>query len=479
LNDYHIYTNIPEAAQTWVRFIEQFNLRPTWLFSLEGDSSQTGEEPLILSEFGNWGLPALSEMTRDGEPEWFDLGPWWSSWDGTPGFPHEVQKRFEALGLKAIWSDYDSFAEATQWHQFAALKFEIETMRRQPALAGYVITELTDIYWESNGLLDFYRRPKVYHDQFSQFNTPDVIVPQLTRWAYWDDEITQVALHVSHYSPVDWGYAHLITVFGEDQKSWPIPPTARGEVRALGDFFGRPSLAEKTELQFLKAELDDGKGQILAQSSTPILVLPSASRRAAYMLPLNFVDSGTVDMASGLGDDLHELGYKVYSAEDARLCIADTVNADLLNWVAQGGDLLFLSEKQNPFIFQQGRGGAYSGNWMTSFSWLRPGVYERLKAVTSPVSLPFEGIMPSSVFVGLPVNDPAYQRDFLAGQITGWVGHPAPHTVQFRYGHGRVIMTSYALKDHLLTHPAATAMLHDLIDYLASDACDPALTLKG
>ncbi|MEO8397124.1 MAG: hypothetical protein ABI700_29285, partial [Chloroflexota bacterium] len=368
---------------------------------------------------------------------------------------------------------------ATQWHQFAALKFEIETMRRQPALAGYVITELTDIYWESNGLLDFYRRPKVYHEQFSQFNTPDVIVPQLTRWAYWDDEITQVALHVSHYSAVDWGYAHLITVFGEDQKSWPVPSMARGDVRALGDFFGRPSFVEKTELQFLKAELDDGKGQILAQSSTPILVLPSASRRAAYTLPLNFVDSGAVDMTSGLGDDLHELGYKVYSAEDARLCIADTVNADLLNWVAQGGDLLFLSEKQNPFIFQQGRGGAYSGNWMTSFSWLRPGVYQRLQAVTSPVSLPFEGIMPSSVFVGLPVNDPAYQRDFLAGQITGWVGHPVLHTVQFRYGRGRVIMTSYALKDHLLTHPAATAMLHDLIDYLASDACDPALTLKG
>jgi hypothetical protein len=304
-----------------------------------------------------------------------------------------------------------------------------------------------------------------------------VIVPQLSRWAYWDDEIAQVALHVSHYSAADWSSAHLIAVFGEDQKSWSIPALARGDVRSLGDFFGRPSPTERTELQYLKAELDDGSGQIVAQSSTPILVLPAASRRAAYTQPLNFVDSDAVDMTSGLGDDLHELGYNIYAEEKARLCVADTVNTDLLDWVAQGGDLLFLSDGANPFIYQQGRGGAYGGNWMTSFSWLRPGIFKRLP-VTSPLSLPFEGITPKGVFVGLPLTDPAYQRDFLAGQVTGWIGHPALHTVQFRYGRGRVIMTSYPLKDNLLQHPVAAAMLHDLIDYLASDSCDPALTLK-
>ena len=477
LNDYHTYANIPEAAKDFAHFIEQFSLRPAWSFSLEGDSAASGSEPIILSEFGNWGLPALDEMTREGEPDWFKLGPWWSSWDGDPGFPHDAQKRFHALGLNAIWPDYDSFAEATQWHQFAALKIEIETMRRYQSLAGYVITELTDIYWESNGLLDFYRRPKVYHDQFSQFNTPDVIVPELKRWAYWDDEIVLADLHVSHYSAANWSNAHLITVFGEDQKSWPLPTLARGDVREIGDFFGKPSPVEQTEFQFLKAEVDDGSGQIVAQSSTPILVLPSASRRAAYTQPVYWADSKRVEMASHLADDLAELGYQAYSGDDAQLFIADKVDADILDWVAQGGDLLFLSEKQNPFIYQQGRGGAYSGNWMTSFSWLRPGVYQRLQ-VTSPLSLPFEGITPQSVFVGLPLTDPAYQRDFLAGQITGWVGHPALHTVQFRYGRGRVIMTSYRLKDNLAQHPAAVAMLHDLIDYLASDACAPALTLK-
>src|SRR4051812_40297666 len=37
------------------------------------------------------------------------------------------------------------------------LEYEIEAMRRYSAIAGYVITELTDAHWESNGLLDMRR----------------------------------------------------------------------------------------------------------------------------------------------------------------------------------------------------------------------------------------------------------------------------------------------------------------------------------
>ena len=39
-------------------------------------------------------------------------------------------------------------------------------MRREPTLAGYVITEMHDCHWESNGLLDMRRNPRVFHDVF-------------------------------------------------------------------------------------------------------------------------------------------------------------------------------------------------------------------------------------------------------------------------------------------------------------------------
>jgi hypothetical protein len=112
---------------------------------------------------------------------------------------------------------------------------------------------------------------------------------------------------------------------------------------------------------------------------------------------------------------------------------------------------------------------------MTSFSWLRPGSYRRL-TVASPVTLPFIDVMPLYVILGLPMGDSAYHQDILAGQVTGWIGHPAAHTIQFRYGQGRVLMTTYRLKDRLSYHPVAVAMLHDLVDHLTSDACQPVLT---
>ncbi|HVU11039.1 MAG TPA: glycoside hydrolase family 2 TIM barrel-domain containing protein [Phototrophicaceae bacterium] len=465
LNDYHIYTNIPDAASDFVRFVEQFALRPAWLFSLTGDGSPTGEEPLLLSEFGNWGLPALSEMTRNGEPKWFDLIAWWSPWEGEPGIAHGAQERFKAYGLDQIWPDYDSFAEATQWHQFAALKFEIETLRRQQEIQGYVITELTDIYWESNGLLDFYRRPKVFHEQFSQFNTLDVIAPKLERWAYWEGEKLEAAAHVSHYSGVDWSGARFQIRLG-DAVTGTLPPLKRGDVHKIDDFDWTVPESRQTQLQSLDVEISDNSGKLLAQSHTPILVLPSSYRQAVYRQPISYAGD-TLDI-------LTQLGYQVASGT---LCVADQVDAALLDWVAQGGDLLHLCDGANPFLFRFNRNGAYSGNWMTSFNWLRPGVYQRLQGVSNPLSLPFEGITPQGVFVNLPVDNPAYHGDFLAGQVTGWVGHPALHTVQFRYGKGRVITTTYRLKN--TQHPAAVAMLHDLIDYLASDKCDPNLTLKA
>jgi hypothetical protein len=111
---------------------------------------------------------------------------------------------------------------------------------------------------------------------------------------------------------------------------------------------------------------------------------------------------------------------------------------------------------------------------MSSFSWLRPGIYQRLQ-VDNPLTLPFKDVMPQGVILGLPANDPAVQQDFLAGQISGWLRHPALHTVQFRYGSGRVIMTTYPLKETVSYHPVAVAMLHDLVDHLKSDQCQPML----
>lgn len=499
IDDFHIYANIPDAAYTFEQEMDQFSLRPLWTYSTYGDTERSGQEPLILSEFGNWGLPSLKSLRDpDGsDPAWFELGPWWSGWEGEPGWPGGVETRFQQFGLNAIWPDYEAFATATQWHQYAALKFEIEAMRRQPQLAGYVVTELSDIYWESNGLLDFKRQPKAYHDCFSMFNRADVLVARPNRYSAWSNEAVDVELYASHYGATNWGADNIL--------EWQLPepkkqlhkvqvgalPTA--QVSSLGYFkLTVPATAQLQTTKFV-AKLSDPAGKELTCNELEILTLPDFNRQPLYQgqvtvvtpMPLQTaVQSGSADtqaqtaVLGSFASELRNLGYAVSTVLTTQTGLAVTTypNAQLLKWVREGGDLLYISSGPGPFYWVQVRGGAYSGNWMSNFSWLRPGVHRRLQ-VANPLGMAFREVMPKHTILGLPITQPEAQPDFLAGMVGGWVNHPSVHTVQFRYGKGRVVMTTFALEKALLEKkdPVAVAMLHDLVEYLGSVECNPTL----
>jgi hypothetical protein len=502
LDDFHIYANIPEHAEQFEHFVEQFGLRPLWSYSNTGDAQRTGQEPIILSEFGNWAMPSLDQF-NGAEADWFALGAWWSPFDGEPGYAAGVLQRFDALGLRALWPDYEAFATASQWHGFHALKFEIEAMRRQPGIQGYVITELSDIYWESNGLLDFARNPKVFHERFSEFNAADVIIPQLKRHAYWDDEIAKLGLYLSHYSQHDWSQVRVtLSNDGEQLAETILEGVQRAEVRRVGRLKWRMPKTENPRPTTLSFEAESSETRI--KNEVSVLLLPAHQRQAAYSGAVSvllqpersgmFADlapSSTASPSGGLqnlwGEEdsalstpykiFGQLGYQTHNALNAetRLLITDHPDTEMLRWVRDGGDMLYLcSTPGSPFFWWQSRGGTYSGNWITSFSWLRPEIHPRLN-VSNPLSLPFTDIIPVGVILGLPVTDAAVQGDFLGGQFSGWLHHPALHTVQFRFGKGRVIMTTYRIKETLHYHPIAAAMLHDLVDHLTSAACHPVL----
>lgn len=500
LDDFHFYTNIPDAAGLWAKGLESFANRPLWTYSAFGDAERTGKEPLILSEFGNWGLPTLGGLRKNGtDPGWFDIGPWWSPWDGEPGWPRGVEERFACYGLDAIWKDYDTFAVASQWHQYHAMKYEIETMRRLPAVAGYVITEFTDAYWESNGLLDFERGVKAYHDLFAQVNGPDVLVMQPERYSAWSGDSLRLKLFVSHYSKGTWQATRVVSDNSDGSNSdaqtiAPIPDVQPGQVVALNIVKATLPTVEKSEAVELAMHVEASNGRVLTRNSIEVLVLPTSAQKAAYtgsvfVPPASQFEttfSDEEDTAQPLGLALKAIGYRVESrlTSGIELVISNRVDSAQLAWIQDGGSLLYISEGIGPFYWHMSRNGAYSGNWMSSFNWLRPGVHARLGDVVNPLRLPFGKVAPNGVIVGLPVEDAQIHNDLLAGQFSGWIGHFAPHTVAFRYGAGKVIMTTYSLHESLATmtggidsaDPVAVAMTHDLVDYLIK--CDPVLRGK-
>lgn len=481
LDDWHTYTNIPDAAQVFAHTVEQLNMRSLWTYSSHGDSQRRGDEPIILSEFGNWGLASVAPyLEKDGsEPGWFDLGPWWSGWDGEPGWMKGVLGRFARLGLGRIFGSFDDFATATQWHQYHAIKFEIETMRRLPELMGYVITEFTDCYWEGNGLLDFTRRPKAYHDVLRYFNAEDVIVPELRQHSLWAGETLEMRVHGSHFAPGDWANAKLVTSTGGETAETAIDNVPRAGVQLLETQSWPTTPVEKATLKILDLRLLDRNGAELAHNTASALVLPEPAQRAAYHAPVAVVNQRDSwdNSPDPLIAALQSTGYASGAAlERAQLAVTAAPTPELLSWVRDGGNLLFLCQGASPFFWAQSRGGAYSGNWMTCWTWIDPKIHARLAySQLNPLKMPFIHIMPRFTITDLPVENANYHGDFFAGQVTGWVGHPAIHTTQFRYGAGKVIMTTFALAEVIGKDPVGTAMLHDLIDHLASEGCNPAL----
>ncbi|MGH9533471.1 MAG: glycoside hydrolase family 2 protein, partial [Terriglobales bacterium] len=221
LADFHNYNSIPDHAAAWNHFVRAFAGRPKWLFSPYGDARPTGQEPLVLSEFGNWGLPLLPAR----KPWWFARG-----FNGNPiTIPGGVDRRLRQSALGAVFPSYAALARATEGHEWQALRFEIESLRLQPSIQGYVITELTDVNWESNGLMTMWRRPKIFASQLAALQRPVIVIAQPDRPDYAPGATARLRLTVCNESPQ--AFTGGTIVLGGHR--WPVPPVARGTVRQV------------------------------------------------------------------------------------------------------------------------------------------------------------------------------------------------------------------------------------------------------
>ena len=231
IDDYHQYYSIPDNADRWDKWVADFATRPAWSFSSHGDATRTKQEPLVVSEFGNWGLPELPKEL-----------PWWFArdFDGrTITRPAGLFDRFHGLGFDRVFRDYPTLARETQWRQFYSLKHEIESMRRLAPIQGYVITEFTDINWEANGLMDMWRRPKAYADRLAAIQQEDVLLPSTPVRNVSGGEQVTLTVDLSHYSGriPGKGVAGLAWTYNDREGGLAnfVPP-ARGQVGRAGVF---------------------------------------------------------------------------------------------------------------------------------------------------------------------------------------------------------------------------------------------------
>lgn len=497
LEDFHIYFQIPDHYHKWNSWVKDFSQHPCWTFSSHGDAERTGEEPLLVSEFGNWGLPTLKDLLTEygEEPTWFRTGM-------DIAVPHGVQRRFDRFRLDEIFGSYDAFAIATQWQQYFALKHQIEEMRRYPSISGYVITEFTDLHWEANGLLNIWRKPKVFHQYLQQFQQDDVVHAAWNRLNYWEGDLCRVPVLLSHWSKrdirgytVEWniselGVSGIITDVAIDV----------ADAREVGCInFVVPPLAESVRSR-LHLRLRDGEGRIVARNTQYLSFFPTAFRRPLLKnSPLWVYDPHDI---WDLEERLVDAGYTVLrnweeNGQTPKYAVVSRIDENVARFMEQGGHVLCLVRSPGdiePAITARTgirvrdrrariddrlkEKNPWEGDWISNFSWIKhDSVFERIPRTTdSPLSgelldMQYYRVVPNQILLGW--NQEREFSDIQAGMVVGWVHAPATLMAQCRWGTGKLVVTTLKLESAFGDDPVATVLLHNLVGYLGASRFRP------
>jgi hypothetical protein len=458
--DYHTYAAIPDHAEDFDRFVADLARRPGWLFSPYGDASPKGDEPLLLSEFGNWGLP---HIPRD--------KPWWFSRPGSEmTTPEGIEQRYADYQYSALFPALDALTAASQWHEFASLKYEIESLRSHPEIQGYVITEFTDVNWESNGLLDIWRNPKAFAEALGKLQRDDALTLSAEKSNYWEGENVAVKISLSHYSPGALAGASLVwRVDGtplQGTLSLPnLPPaavTSAGKVQFAAP--STPAAARKS----LRIELFS-QGKSLAENSLTFSVYPVRKPE----LPPTVAFHDPAGKLRRLVNEMRARNYLAPSGSEALpVLIASTFDTEVKQRLQAGGLVILLaSDRQTlaPGLEIVPRAGSdYEGNWICDFLWLHNSQppFAEIGFDAMP-GFETQAATPTAVVQGVP---PANFSDVLAGMFYGWIHANVGVLVQAKCGKGTLLICTFSLATTYGSDPYATALLDTLVNYVVSQA---------
>ena len=456
LDDFHAYRGIPERRAAWDAWVEEFAGRPSWTFSPYGDAERTGEEPLVVSEFGNWGLPDMTDaMGADGtDPWWAEAG---SEWAFGAAHATGVVARFARLGLADVFGSWQDFVEATQRQQLLATRYQIGSLRRRPEIAGYVLTQLSDVQWEANGLFDMGRRPRAFAEELALINGPSCVVlrPAAYSCAAGDDiDVTvDVVPPPGVNASSDERWTVVLTAPGALPLAVDVTPGQRTGLTARLAMRSEPGTAE------VRAELHVD-GALRARDAADIAVMPGLTPRTR-----------AVRAADGtLTAWLHEID--VPTVEQDRpdvLLVTRRFDEPAQAHARAGGRVLVVAEDSDAL------GGAFAapllarlspregdGDWVPRFDWIRR--HGPLAALPGGplLDLAYEQVIGELVIDFLPA--PLRPAHLHSAVFAGWLQHRASTTITVPWSSGSVTITTFRLRAPGGRDAAAAALARALLD---------------
>jgi hypothetical protein len=474
LEDFHWYKVLPDHAPGWDEWVADFARRADWVWYEDYARNRRPDLPLVASEFGNWGLPDPAAIQEQGgEPWWFETG---HDWGEGIVYPHGVEHRFHACGLGALYPAYADFARDSQAHMARSLHYAISTMRLHDPIAGYIVTEATDVHWECNGMLTMQRAPKHLLDPvLKEINQDNVVVLRPQAWSGRPGDTLQVDVQTKGVDgPGTRG--RVLWEAGD----------AHGEVAPPGGAIPVP--LDAPGIVTLSARWQAADGSLLAANRVELAcVAPPVPSN-----PVHIADD------AGLAAVLANLGYAVTSGEPLPdpatgvTVVARIYTRALEAYVQQGGRFVLLADTGAiaPAVLSAGAISTaapaleavrlpvgqivprahtvWEGDWANSFAWLRKqGPFASLPG--GPLlEMEWEPLMPESVLTGLPPW--ILHAHSWAGLAVGWIHRPVSLLTVIPWGSGRIAMTTFRLDDGTLgANAIAQTLFAGLIGLLGDE----------
>jgi len=469
IDDFHQYYSMPDHVDLWDRWLAELSSRPSWTFSPYGDAVRTGQEPLVVSEFGNWGLPKLPDRL-----------PWWFNVSfGERGVtkPAGVIDRFHDYGFDKLFGSFNELAEETQRHQFISLKHEIESIRSYASLQGYVITGITDVHWEVNGLLDMWRNEKLYVKDLANIQTSDLIACKMPAYSFYGGDRVEIPTFISHFSRVNLAGAMLrwTSISGESGHIPIASDLPSGSVIALAPI--RISLpgVDRPQTERLELELRDRNGDRLAENFYSLPVLPR--RPVAPRIRLALTNESHKYIFPRLKDSGFVLAVR---PDPAQIMITGSYDSVVETHLQQGGKALLIANSETalpadwPIKTVVRSGTELDGRWFSNFNWIRCDVEPFSGLAFTPI-LGFESarVAPNHVILGV---EPEQFDDVLSGITYGWLNNNCALAAQIQVGPGKLFLTTYRFQFYG-SDPYATELLNSILCYMDSPKMQPGFKL--
>jgi len=418
--DFHRYAAMPDAAARWRSQMAELAERPDWLWSPHGDAVKTGEEPVVVSEFGTWGLP---------DPSILDGARWTETGDG-PARPAGIADRFVAQRLDRVWPDVGALAAGTRRLQVEALRHQSSEIRRHAGLAGMVVTEFTDAYWEANGLLAVDRSAKLDHARVAEFFGESALIVDLRRRDLWAGEhivarVTISSERAGRGGTLRWRLGSSLG--SQSVGQWqPCVPVALAQPE-----FVVPDVDSTTDVD-LVVELVAPDDAVLCRTTLPCTILPARLSRSGADAPPAALLVRTRMTAADLA---------AVNAGARLLLLADATDAIPADARLERPVRI---EPRWPSHDRAGADFTWTGDWIGAFSWILPDLAADLPR-RAPLDFAYQAVLADHVLRGYQPSEHA--DEVAAGMFVGWVHAPVALLWSFPQGRGQLTVTTLNVAD--------------------------------